>query len=101
MVPTAYLQLDDMPMTPNGKIDRKRLPDAKLMQRQEYVAPANEAEQTFCDIFAEILHLEQVGATDNFFDLGGTSLLVTQVTIDAAQKGIQLSYCLLYTSRCV
>ena len=92
MVPTAYLQLDEMPMTPNGKIDRKRLPDAKLMQRQEYVAPANEAEQTFCDIFAEILHLEQVGATDNFFDLGGTSLLVTQVTIDAAQKGIQLSY---------
>jgi len=92
MVPTAYLQLDDMPMTPNGKIDRKRLPDAKLMQRQEYVAPANEAEQTYCDIFAEILQLEHVGATDNFFDLGGTSLLVTQVTIDAAQKGIQLSY---------
>jgi len=92
MVPTAYLQLDEMPMTPNGKIDRKRLPDAQLMQRQEYEAPANETEQVYCDIFAKILHLERVGATDNFFDLGGTSLLVTQVTIDAAEKGMQLSY---------
>ena len=92
MVPTAYLQLDEMPMTPNGKIDRKRLPDARLMQRQEYEAPANEAEQTYCDIFSNILRLERVGATDNFFDLGGTSLLVTQITIDASEKGIHLSY---------
>ena len=92
MVPTAYLQMDEMPMTPNGKIDRKRLPDAMLMQRQEYEAPANEAEQTYCDIFANILHLERVGATDNFFGLGGTSLLVTRVTIDAGEKGIHLSY---------
>ncbi len=92
MVPTAYLQLEKMPMTPNGKIDRKRLPEAKLMQRQEYEAPANETEQIFCDIFAKILNLDRVGATDNFFDLGGTSLLVTQVTIDATDKGLPLSY---------
>ncbi len=92
MVPTAYLQLDEMPMTPNGKIDRKRLPDARLMKRQEYEAPANETEQAYCDIFASILHLDRVGATDNFFDMGGTSLLVTQVTIDAAARGLSLSY---------
>lgn len=92
MVPTAYLQLSQMPMTPNGKIDRKALPDAQLMQREEYVPPCNEAERSCCDIFAKILHLERVGATDNFFDLGGTSLLVTQVTIDAAAKGLRLSY---------
>ncbi|MBQ8507154.1 MAG: amino acid adenylation domain-containing protein [Clostridia bacterium] len=92
MVPTAYLQLEQMPMTPNGKIDRKSLPDAQLMQRQEYEAPANEAEQAYCDIFANILHLDRVGATDNFFDMGGTSLLVTQVTIDAAARNLSLSY---------
>lgn len=92
MVPTAYLQLDEMPMTPNGKIDRKALPDAQLMQRQEYEAPQNETEQIYCDIFAKILHLERVGATDNFFDMGGTSLLVTQVTIDATAQGLAISY---------
>ena len=92
MVPTAYLQLDKMPMTPNGKIDRKALPEALLMQREEYVAPSNDTERIYCDIFAKILHLDSVGATDNFFDLGGTSLLVTQVTIDAANNNLELSY---------
>lgn len=92
MVPTAYLQLSQMPMTPNGKIDRKALPEAQLMRREEYVKPCNEAEKIYCDIFAKILHLENIGATDNFFDLGGTSLLVTQVTIDAAAEGLKLSY---------
>lgn len=92
MVPTAYLQMDKMPMTPNGKIHRKSLPEAKLMQRETYVPPKNEIEKLYCDIFANILHLERVGATDSFFDLGGTSLLVTQVTIDAAAKGLALSY---------
>ena len=62
------------------------------MQRETYVPPKNEIEKLYCDIFANILHLERVGATDSFFDLGGTSLLVTQVTIDAAAKGLALSY---------
>lgn len=92
MVPTAYLQMDRLPMTPNGKIDRKALPDAQLMQRQEYEPPCSEDEQIYCNIFASILHLNRVGATDNFFDMGGTSLLVTQLTIDAAAKGKTLSY---------
>lgn len=92
MVPTAYLQLPQLPMTPNGKIDRKALPEAQLMQREEYEPPCSETEKIYCNIFEEILHLERVGATDNFFDLGGTSLLVTQVTIDAANKGLKLSY---------
>lgn len=92
MVPTAYLQLDAMPITPNGKIDRKALPEAKLMRREEYEAPQNEGEQAYCEIFGNVLQMERVGATDNFFDLGGTSLLVTQVTIDAAARGLALSY---------
>lgn len=92
MVPTAYLQLSVMPMTPNGKIDRKALPEANLMQRKEYEPPKNEAEQVYCDIFANILQIDRVGATDSFFDLGGTSLLVTQLTIDASQKDLAISY---------
>lgn len=92
MVPTAYLQLPVMPMTPNGKIDRKALPEAKLMRREEYESPQTEAERAYCEIFEGILQLDRVGATDSFFDLGGTSLLVTQVTIDAAGRGLAVSY---------
>ncbi len=92
MVPTAYLQLSAMPMTPNGKIDRKALPDACLMQAEEYIAPTNDTERAYCEILAHVLQLERVGITDNFFDLGGTSLLVTQVTIEAANHGFALSF---------
>lgn len=92
MVPTAYLQMEAFPLTPNGKTDRKALPEAQLMQRDQYVQPANEAEAAYCAIFEEVLSLEKVGATDNFFDMGGTSLLVTQVTINAMEKGFGLSY---------
>ena len=74
MVPTAYLQLAEMPMTPNGKTDLKNLPEPQLAAGGEYVAPANDTERVFCDIFAGILKLDKVGATDNFFELGGTSL---------------------------
>lgn len=92
MVPTAYLQMDELPMTANGKADMKALPEAQLMQRDAYEAPANEIEKTFCDVFESVLKMEKVGATDNFFDLGGTSLLVTQLTIDSMKKGFEISY---------
>ncbi|MFI3177398.1 MAG: amino acid adenylation domain-containing protein [Eubacteriales bacterium] len=92
MVPTAYLQMDALPMTPNGKIDRKQLPEPSLMQKQNYEQPLNLEEEAMCHIFATILHLDKVGATDNFFHLGGSSLLVTQLTIDGAKQGFSINY---------
>jgi amino acid adenylation domain-containing protein len=92
MVPTAYLQLDKMPMTPNGKTDIKALPEPELALSGDYVAPANDTERAFCDIFAGILQLDQVGATDNFFELGGTSLVVTRVIIEADKAGLHVAY---------
>ena len=92
MVPTAYLQLKEMPMTPNGKTDVKALPEPQLATSSAYVAPANETEKVFCDIFAGILQMEQVGATDNFFELGGTSLVVTRVIIEADKAGLHVAY---------
>ena len=92
MVPTAYLQLGEMPMTPNGKTDVKALPEPQLAVTSAYVAPANETEQTFCDIFADILQMDKVGATDNFFELGGTSLIVTRVIIEADKAGMHVAY---------
>ena len=92
MVPTAYLQMDKMPITPNGKTDVKALPEPQLAISGDYETPANDTERAFCDIFANILQMEKVGATDNFFELGGTSLVVTRVIIEADKADLHVSY---------
>ena len=92
MVPTAYKQMERMPITPNGKTDLKNLPEPELALSGEYEAPANETERIFCDIFARILQLDKVGATDNFFEMGGTSLVATRVIIEADKAGKHVSY---------
>ncbi|RUT69553.1 amino acid adenylation domain-containing protein [Flavobacterium cupreum] len=81
MVPAFYLDLDQFPLTPNGKIDRKALPgiSGEDAIRKEYVAPRNETEQKMAEIWQEVLAVEKVGMTDNFFELGGHSLIVAQV----------------------
>ena len=91
MVPTAWLQLDKMPMTPNGKTDLRALPEA-VIERNASEAAANDTERVFCKIFGELLQLENVGATEDFFSLGGTSLLVTRVMIDAEKAGYRLTF---------
>ncbi|MBR5030403.1 MAG: SDR family oxidoreductase, partial [Muribaculaceae bacterium] len=98
MVPTAYLQLPEMPVTPNGKINTKVLPEPQMVAVGDYVAPQNDTEQTFCDIFAEVLQAERVGATDSFFDLGGTSLNVTRVIIEADKRGVHVAYGDVFTN---
>ena len=92
MVPTAYLQLKEMPMTPNGKTDVKALPEPQLAITAAYVEPVNDTERKFCEIFAGILQMDKVGATDNFFELGGTSLVVTRVIIEADKAGLHVAY---------
>ena len=92
MVPTAYLQLQEMPMTPNGKTDVKALPEPILATSSAYEEPASELERTFCDIFGRILQMDKVGATDNFFELGGTSLVVMQVIIEADKCGHHIAF---------
>ncbi|SEF09447.1 non-ribosomal peptide synthase/polyketide synthase [Pseudomonas palleroniana] len=81
MVPAHFMFLAQMPLTPNGKLDRKGLPepDASLLQ-QQYVAPESELEQQIAAIWAEVLRLPQVGLNDNFFEVGGHSLLAIQIT---------------------
>ena len=92
MVPTAYLQLPAMPMTPNGKTDVKALPEPQLAAAGVYEAPASDTERAFCEIFGEILQMEKVGVNDNFFELGGTSLVVTRVIIEADKAGLHVAY---------
>jgi acyl carrier protein len=82
MVPASFTMLDAMPLTANGKIDRKALP-APGQDRStlfgDYVAPRSAVEQVLARIWAELLQVERVGLNDNFFDLGGHSLLATRL----------------------
>ncbi|MGH8374247.1 MAG: condensation domain-containing protein, partial [Pseudomonas sp.] len=92
MVPTHLILLTGMPLTANGKLDRRALPapDPEL-NRQQYVAPSNELEVTLAQIWCEVLNVEQVGLNDNFFELGGDSILSIQVVSRARQQGIHFS----------
>lgn len=82
MIPTAYMQLDALPLTSNGKVDRKALPEPDH-ERPElegvFVAPRTPAEEMLAGVWMEILGIGQVGVYDNFFELGGHSLLATQI----------------------
>ncbi|MDP5714829.1 amino acid adenylation domain-containing protein, partial [Pseudomonas aeruginosa] len=98
MVPSHLLFLARMPLTPNGKLDRKGLPqpDASLLQ-QVYVAPRSDLEQQVAGIWAEVLQLQQVGLDDNFFELGGHSLLAIQVTARMqSEVGVELPLAALF-----
>jgi amino acid adenylation domain-containing protein len=82
MVPSVYVRLDRMPLTPNSKVDRRALPApdaARAEPEGEYVAPQTEAELLVARVWQEVLKVEGVGLHDNFFDSGGDSMLVMQV----------------------
>jgi acyl carrier protein len=82
MVPSAFVSLDLLPLSPNGKLDRKALPapDQSRPELQEtYTAPRTSTEEKLTHIWTEVLKLDQVGIRDNFFDLGGHSLMATQL----------------------
>ena len=81
MVPSAFVVLDELPLTSNGKVDRKALPlpEGGRQLEQAYVAPSSDTEQCLATIWRDVLGIEQVGVYDNFFDLGGHSLLLMRV----------------------
>ncbi|WP_126651527.1 non-ribosomal peptide synthetase [Chryseobacterium aureum] len=81
MVPRLWMKLDEMPLTSNGKLDRKALPEieASLLSANDYVAPTTETEEKLARIWQELLGIEKVGIHDNFFELGGHSLLAFKI----------------------
>ncbi len=92
MVPALYTFLDAMPLTPNGKVDRRALPAPdRSTAAREYVAPRDEKETFFCELWAELLSLERVGINDDFFELGGDSLLVIRVVTKANKAAMGIT----------
>ncbi|HEX8352074.1 MAG TPA: phosphopantetheine-binding protein, partial [Pyrinomonadaceae bacterium] len=81
-VPSLFVELSELPLTPSGKLDRKALPapdGARPGSAREYVAPRSATEEALALIWREVLGVGRVGVEDNFFELGGHSLLATQV----------------------
>ena len=94
MIPASFVILDEWPLTPNGKIDRKALPDpddTKLGVETKYIAPRNRNEEILAEIWSGLLGTERVGIHDNFFELGGDSILSIQIIARATQRGLHLT----------
>jgi amino acid adenylation domain-containing protein/non-ribosomal peptide synthase protein (TIGR01720 family) len=91
LVPGALLTVDRIPLTHNGKIDRKALPEPRSVAGRAYVAPRGPDEEVLARVWAEVLGTERVGVNDNFFELGGDSVLSIQVVSRARQLGLRLT----------
>ncbi|NBI31283.1 condensation domain-containing protein, partial [Chengkuizengella marina] len=88
MLPSYFVQLDKMPLTPNGKLDRKALPvpEGNLNQDVQYVAPSNKLESQLVSLWEEVLNIKTVGIKDNFFELGGHSIKAVQIVSKLNQE---------------
>jgi amino acid adenylation domain-containing protein/non-ribosomal peptide synthase protein (TIGR01720 family) len=94
MIPAAFVVMEELPLTPAGKIDRRALPppiQARPELEQTYVAPRNDVEEVLANIWSQLLGLESVGVQDNFFDLGGDSILSIQLVARANRAGLQFT----------
>ena len=93
MIPASFTFLEQLPLSPNGKLDRKALPEPlKAQPRDDYVAPKTALEQTIVETWASVLHEERIGLRSDFFQLGGHSLLAAHVI--ALLSSVSVSTCL-------
>ena len=91
MVPLVTMQIDKIPLTVNQKVDKKALPKPEV-KKAEYEAPKTKAEEDFCSFFSQILGVDKVGALDDFFELGGSSISAMRIVVAANQAGYPIVY---------
>jgi amino acid adenylation domain-containing protein/non-ribosomal peptide synthase protein (TIGR01720 family) len=95
LVPAGFVLIETIPLSPHGKVDRRRLPapvsPARKTRNETLILPQTQAEKVLAGIWQEVLKLEKVGTHDNFFDLGGDSILSIQITARATQAGLRLT----------
>lgn len=93
MMPSFFVSIEEMPVTPGGKIDKKALPMPEVTTNTaSYVEPVTAAQRALCEIFEKALGIERVGIEDNFFELGGSSLTASKVAVMCLSKNISLVY---------
>ena len=89
MIPSHFIHIDEIPLRPNGKLDRKALPAPRAREaRRDYAAPADETEEKLCRGFEEVLGLDRVGAGDDFYELGGDSLRGIELVMHSGLPGL-------------
>ncbi len=94
MIPSFFINIENIPLTPNGKVNRKALPKPQhsdIIQNEEFIAPTTEKEILLAEIWKELLGFDNVGVNDNFFKLGGDSIVAIQMIAKAKQKGLQIT----------
>ena len=92
MIPSYYIHIDEVPLKPNGKLDRKALPKPDISDfRSDYVAPETETQKVLCDAMAKVLKLNQVGLHDDFYEMGGDSLTSIEMITESGLPGLVAS----------
>lgn len=93
MIPSVLIQLDSLPLTNNGKIDKKALPEPEFtVEKKDYIAPKNDLQKKLCDMFAGALGTDKVGINENFFEIGGTSLSASKIAMKAMTENLPVAY---------
>jgi amino acid adenylation domain-containing protein len=104
MLPSAFVMLERLPLTPSGKVDRQSLPapgPSRPQVEQAYVPPRNEVEEVLAAIWSDVLDLEEIGINDNFFDLGGDSIRSVRVVALAKERGLNFSVQQLFQNQTI
>ncbi|MEI9936660.1 MAG: non-ribosomal peptide synthase/polyketide synthase [Pseudomonadota bacterium] len=91
MVPTAYVLLEALPLLANGKVDRRSLPEPPSSPREQRLAPRTAVETTLYEVWCQVLKRAEIGVRDNYFELGGDSILSLQILALARQRGLRLT----------
>lgn len=91
MIPAFMIQIQSLPVTKNGKLDKRALPQIDMVSKENFVAPKNEIEEALVSIFEEVLGIESIGIKDNFFDLGGDSIKAIRVVSKMREVGYEIN----------
>jgi len=104
MIPSYLVRLDALPLTINGKVDRRALPDPRSVVRSEgaeFIEPRNDVEQRLADIWSTVLGVGRIGVTDDFFELGGDSIMNIQIVSQAKSQGLEFTPLDLFQSKTI
>ncbi|WMJ80655.1 amino acid adenylation domain-containing protein [Clostridium sp. MB40-C1] len=101
MIPAYMMQIENIPVNRNGKLDKRALPDIVQESKEEYIAPRNEKEKIICSIFAEVLEVKKIGLQDNFFELGGDSMKLLRLISSLRKEGFNVTFNIIKRSNTV